>query len=102
MAIKSNSNKIAYGVKRYVLDVENDLNKISLSTTYPGSTAFIIDTSTTYMLNNAYQWKKIKSSSNSNSGSNSGSGSGSDDVIWDGGEVEDPSDDNIWDGGDIV
>jgi hypothetical protein len=54
MAIKSNGNKIAYGIKRYVLDVENDLNKISLSTTYPGSTAFIIDTSTTYMLNNAY------------------------------------------------
>lgn len=50
--IRANSNRIAYGVKRYTLDTIDDLKKLNISTAFPGSTAFIVETSTRYILNN--------------------------------------------------
>lgn len=96
MAIKRNSNKVAYGIKHYIFDKEDDLitDRRKLSTTYPGSTAFIIDTSNTYMLNGSYEWIKIKSNNSSNSGGsttpdsgNGGNGNDDDLTIWDGGDI---------------
>lgn len=95
MVIKRNSNRIAYGIKHYTFDTEADLLSNKFITIQPGSTAFIVDTSTTFILNEAYQWIKIKSSNNSsNNGNTSPDGGGNDN--------EDENDDVIWDGGDIV
>lgn len=83
-------NEHAYGLKHYVVDTEADVATLpsNASTIIPGSTAFVIGTSTTYMLNNQREWVKITVG-----GSNSGSSDGSDT----------PSADNtyIWDGGSI-
>ena len=94
MVIKRNSNKIAYGIKHYTFDTEADLLSNRFITIQPGSTAFIVDTSTTFMLNEAYQWIKIKSSNNNSEGGNTPPDSGgngnegeNDDIIWDGGDV---------------
>ena len=95
MVIKRNSNKIAYGIKHYTFDTEADLLSSRFITIQPGSTAFIVDTSTTFMLNEAYQWIKIKSSNNNSEGGNTPPDSG-------GNDNEGENDDVIWDGGDVV
>lgn len=83
--IRANSNRIAYGVKRYTLDTIDDLKKLNISTAFPGSTAFIVETSTRYILNNKKQW--IKSSNSSGEGDSSGGGS-SGDEYYDGGSID--------------
>lgn len=83
--IRANSNRIAYGVKRYTLDTIDDLKKLNISTAFPGSTAFIVETSTRYILNNKKQW--IKSSNSSGGGGSSGGGS-SGDEYYDGGSID--------------
>lgn len=95
MVIKRNSNKIAYGIKHYTFDTEADLLSNRFITIQPGSTAFIVDTSTTFILNEAYQWIKIKSSNNNSEGGNTPPDSG-------GNGNEGENDDIIWDGGDVV
>lgn len=65
----------AYGVKHFVVDESADVEKLDRNVT-PGSTAFVIETSETYMLNNKYEWKKVSLSSGGGSGSGSGSGTG--------------------------
>lgn len=82
--IRANSNRIAYGVKRYTLDTIDDLKKLNISTAFPGSTAFIVETSTRYILNNKKQW--IKSSNSGGGGSSSGGSSGDD--YYDGGSID--------------
>lgn len=60
--ITSQYGQTAYNVVKLVLDSTDDL--VYLSKDYaPGSTAFIIDTSESYMLNSKKEWKKIKVSS---------------------------------------
>lgn len=95
MVIKRNGNKIAYGIKHYTFDTEADLLSNKFITIQPGSTAFIVDTSTTFILNEAYQWIKIKSSNNNSNNGNTSPDDG-------GNDNEDENDDVIWDGGDIV
>lgn len=83
-----NNNKVVYGIKRFVLDKEEDTKTLPTRGLTPGSTAFVIETSNTYMLNNLYVWKKVKA--------NSSSGDGGTDP------TPDPDDNTyIWDGGDI-
>jgi hypothetical protein len=81
-------NEPVYGLKRFVVDAESDIADLPTinGIIVPGSTAFVIATSATYILNNQRVWIKIQSNS---------SGSGSD--------TSDTSTDNtyIWDGGDI-
>lgn len=55
--IIKNSGHVAYGIKDYILDTTNDIQ--SLPTDTPGSTAFIIADSSTYILNGSKQWVKI-------------------------------------------
>ncbi len=71
-----------YGVKHYHADSYADLADIDLSTTAMGSTVFVIDTSTYYMLNGDKQWVVVTLD---NSG---GSGGGTPNhVIYEGGGV---------------
>ena len=52
ISIYSNRGIKNYGIKHFILDTENDLTY--LSTAYkPGSTAFVVETSKYYMLNNS-------------------------------------------------
>lgn len=86
ISVRANSKRIAYGVKQYTVDTEADLKKIILSTAFPGSVAFVLETSTKYILNNKKEWIKVKSSSTSG-GSSSGGSSGSNDD-YDGGSID--------------
>lgn len=80
-SITGNSGQRAYGLKHFTVDKFSDLATISLRTVIPGSEAFIIETSETYMLNHQNEWVLIHKGGSS-------SGSGGDDeyeVIYDGG-----------------
>ena len=96
ISIGANRNKIAYGIKHYNLDTEQDLQLINTSRETMGTTAFVIETSQHYMLNSSKEWKKVNASGNSGSG-------GSSEDIWDGGGVEGPgsNDDYVQDGGGV-
>lgn len=110
--IARNSNKVAYGIKHFVIDTEQDLKEIPLGTVYPGSTAIILESSARYMLNNKREWVQLSSSSG---GSGNGSG-GSDNpypdnpgVSLDGGWVTEDgiidgedADEIILDGGTVI
>ena len=52
----------------------------------PGSTAFVISTSNSYMLNNQYSWVKVNLSNSSGGSSNPDPGTDNT-YIWDGGDV---------------
>lgn len=93
VSVGANRNRKAYGIKHYNLDTEDDLQKINVNREVMGTTAFVIDTSTSYMLNGSKEWKKISAAFNGG-----GSGSGNDE-IYDGGGVE--GDENIYDGGGV-
>ena len=69
-----------YGVKHYRADTEADIRDIDVSSASMGSTVFVIDTSTYYMLNGDKQWVIV------NLGS-SGGGDDSDHIIYEGGGV---------------
>lgn len=87
------NNKFVYGLKRFVVDEEADVEKIRTAELTPGSTAFVNKTSDLYVFTDRNTWiKQAKSSS----GGSSGGGSGGD-------TPTDPSEDNtyIWDGGSI-
>lgn len=79
-SIFSNSGVTNYGVKNYVVDVEEDLQTINISTAEPGSQAFVIESSKLYMLNSKKEWKNIKVGSSGGSEDPS-----SKEVIYDGG-----------------
>lgn len=77
-------------VKKFVIDTFNEIYEINTSQLSPGSTAFDISTSKTYMLNNKYQWIEIQTSGGSSGntdydGGNPGESGG--DIIYDGGGV---------------
>lgn len=73
-------------VRRFVVDAAADLSEINISQLLPGSTAFVIESSETYMLNNQYEWVKVALSGGS--------------IIYDGGTVGQDTDiEVIYDGG---
>ena len=71
-------------VKKFVIDTFNEIYDIDTSQLSPGSTAFDISTSKTYMLNNKRNWIEVQLSSG---GSGSGEGPTDKDIIYDGGGV---------------
>lgn len=88
-SISANRNKIAYDVKRFVIDFTSDIPLLPKDCA-AGSTAFVIENSTRYMLNNNGQWVLIRSSGGSSGGNGSGGEGGDDvitDVIYDGGVI---------------
>lgn len=98
--IRANGRKIAYGIKHFNLDTENDFSKLNGYVLVPGCTAFVIETSTRYILNSKMEWVEIKKYNGGASG-----GGGSIDGDYDGGSIDgtDPegSFDGEYDGGSI-
>ena len=91
ITIGANGEKIAYGIKHYNLDTEDDLVNMPVHNEYVGSTCFVISTSKYYMLNSRHVWVEI-SPFGQVIQSNGGSGGGSNtpptgDIIYDGGII---------------
>lgn len=57
--LKQQSSRMDYSYREYILDKEEDLNKVPTHTCSPGSVCFVIETSNVYMLDNNQEWKKI-------------------------------------------
>ena len=87
--ILSNSGKLAYGVKEFIIDTYDDINAINVKSITPGSTVFVIDASEYYMLNTKLEWKKVNIA---NGATAPGQGGGSTpeeiEVIYDGGGLD--------------
>ena len=88
-SITGNSGHIAYGIKRFVVDTEAEIDNLPIYIT-SGSVAFVIETSKTFMLNNAKEWKEVEVG-----GGGGGSGAGN---IYDGGNIDTDVIDIILDG----
>ena len=95
--IGANGNKIAYGIKHYNFDTENDRKSMSTYNLTPGTTVFVIENSKQYMLNGSRKWVEINKSytpappsdgdqdgGDVDDSENSGSGNGS----YDGGDLD--------------
>ena len=87
-SISANRNKVAYDTKKFIVDFVSDIPTLPTDCA-PGSTAFVIESSTHYMLNNYKQWVEVELGS---SGGSSGGGTGDGDdvitnVIYDGGVI---------------
>lgn len=76
--IYASSGRRAYGIKDFVFDTYEDMQKEQNANT--GDTAFIINTSQYYMLNHQKQWIEIYPNGNSNSSEQH--------IIYDGGSVK--------------
>ena len=88
VTIGANGQRIAYGIKHYNLDDENDLKKIPVNKETMGCTCFIINTSKYYMLNGEMKWIEITPFGKT--------------VSSEGGDSDDtPNDDIIYEGGII-
>lgn len=60
--IINNGHKIAYGIKKFIVDTVEEINDIPiLSTIFPGSKVFVTTTSQTFILTPEYQWLPISS-----------------------------------------
>lgn len=46
----ANDDNIAYGIKKFIVDNDNDISELPTSGT-PGSSALVLSTSTIYILN---------------------------------------------------
>ena len=93
-SISGQGGRISYGVKNFICDVEEDILRLPKDCE-TGSTAFVIETSKQYMLNNKKEWKQCYY----NEGYIPGG-----DIIYDGGTVEKNNisvQDVIYDGGMI-
>lgn len=66
--IYEQSGHTAYGIKRFVCDSESDIQDLSLDEKL-GSSAYVIATGNTYIINSAGEWVKQKASTSSSSGS---------------------------------
>ena len=92
ISIGSNGQKIAYGIKHYNLDTEEDLKKLPTKNETMGCTCFIISTSKYYMLNSNYKWVEITPfgkiiSSDGNGGDDSEEDKIPTDIVYEGGVV---------------
>ena len=89
ITIGANGEKIAYGIKHYNLDTEDDLKNLPSENEIMGATCFIISTSKYYMFNSNREWIQINPFGVTN-GSGSGGGNGDpipDHVIYEGGII---------------
>ena len=76
-------------VKKFVIDSLNEIYEIDTSQLSPGSTAFDISSSKTYMLNNKKQWIEVQIGSSGGGTDYDGGtpGASGGDIIYDGGGV---------------
>lgn len=66
-SIHSNRGQIAYGHKEFIVDFTSDVSSLPTDCAV-GSTAFVIETSQYYMLNNQKMWIKVNLASGSGTG----------------------------------
>lgn len=95
--ISKQTGRTTYNLKEFTVDVYDDISKINVSHLAVGSTVFVIDTSTSYMLNSKRQWIEV------DLGGGNKNNPDKYDVIYDGGVVVPQSDDDyelIYDGGE--
>ena len=59
ITIGANGKRIAYGIKHYNLDTEEDLQNLPITNEFMGCTCFVISTSKYYMLNSNHKWVEI-------------------------------------------
>ena len=52
----SQSGKVEYGIKKYIVDTEADKEALNLRSTKMGSKCYVIDTKKWYILNSSNQW----------------------------------------------
>lgn len=76
-------------VKKFVIDSFNEIYEIDTSQLSPGSTAFDISSSKTYILNNKKQWIEVQIGSSGGGTDYDGGtpGTSGGDIIYDGGGV---------------
>ena len=76
-------------VKKFVIDSFNEIYEIDTSQLSPGSTAFDISSSKTYMLNNKKQWIEVQIGSSGGGTDYDGGtpGTSGGDIFYDGGGV---------------
>lgn len=60
-SVYANDDDILYGIQKFVLDTEADIPYLPAAQLKAGSTALVIETSDTYMLNHSKIWKKLDS-----------------------------------------
>lgn len=106
VTIGANGNKIAYGVKHYNVDTEDDKLAIKTFNLTPGTTAFVIENSKHYMLNGAKKWVEITpfgTGSSSSGGQDGGDIDENPDVEPDNPDTpgEGGNGDGFYDGGDL-
>ena len=58
ISIGSQSGRVKYGIKHYILDSEEDFKKLQ-NKNIMGCTCFVIDTSKYYMIDSKKQWIEI-------------------------------------------
>jgi hypothetical protein len=81
-----------YNIGVYICDYESDIADLPVNKS-AGSTAKVVETGNTYMLNNFHQWILQPDSGGTSSGGN---------IIYDGGNVSSSSGtDTIYDGGTV-
>lgn len=99
--ISKQSGKTTYNLKEFTVDVESDRFKIDTRQLAVGSTVFVIDTSTSYMLNSKREWKEV------DLGGGNKNNPDKYHIIYDGGVVKAPKEEDeiteyevIYDGGE--
>ena len=65
-SLYANDDNISYGIQRFIVDTEEDIDFLPISTK-PGSSALVIDTSSFYILNHSKKWIKLKKENNNSS-----------------------------------
>ena len=85
ISIASQFGQVQYNVVKLILDTADDIINLPRDVK-PGSTAFVIETSTWYMMNNQGEWKEVDLGSSGGSGGGGGGGS-SNETIYEGGTV---------------
>ena len=92
ISIGSNRDNVTYGIKHYIVDTPEDLQKLS-RTKKMGCTCFVIKSSKYYMLNSKKKWIEITpfgktiNSEGGDTPSEPDEPDINDDIIYDGGTV---------------
>lgn len=89
----------AYGVRTLVCDTLAEVSKLPVHFSQ-GSKAYVVETGDTYILNGSRKWVKMKINA-LGGGAGNGDGFNYDEIIYDGGEIEDSVTEIIYDGGRI-
>ena len=86
MAILSNSGRVAYGVKRFMVRTVEDILTIPLTPSIkPGSTVFVTSNQSKYILDLDYNWVQLKDTPN-----DSPDEPEQEEVIYEGGDISNP------------